>query len=94
EIGLRRSLGASQADVARVFLIEGGLVGLLGGLLGAGAGMATSVAVAAVNRWDASQPVLAAVVGPVVGLVAGVVASAYPAWRAATVQPADAMRAD
>ncbi|MGL5867081.1 MAG: ABC transporter permease [Dermatophilaceae bacterium] len=94
EIGLRRSLGASQADVARVFLIEGGLVGLLGGLLGAGAGMATSVVVATVNQWDAAQPLLAALVGPIVGLVAGVVASAYPAWRAATVQPADAMRSD
>lgn len=94
EIGLRRSLGASSVDVARVFLLEGGLVGLLGGLFGTGAGMACSVVVAAVNGWDAQQPVLAALVGPLVGLVAGVVASAYPAWRAGAVAPAEAMRAD
>jgi putative ABC transport system permease protein len=94
EIGLRRSMGASQRGIARIFFIEGGLLGVLGGLLGSASGMAVSLAIAAMNRWDTTQPLLAVFVGPAVGLAAGLLASAYPSWRAATTLPAEAMRAD
>jgi putative ABC transport system permease protein len=94
EIGLRRSMGASQRDIARIFLIEGGLVGALGGLLGAACGLSAALIVAALSHWDTTQPALAAIVGPGVGLLAGIIASAYPSWRAAIILPADAMRAD
>ena len=94
EIGLRRSMGASQRGIARIFVIEGGLLGVLGGLVGSASGMAVSLAIAAMNRWDTTQPLLAVFVGPAVGLAAGLLASAYPSWRAATTLPAEAMRAD
>ena len=94
EIGLRRALGASRAAVARIFLIEGGLAGGLGGLAGAAVGVFAALAVAAVNGWGFSFPTLLVLAAPVLGTGVGVLASAYPAWRAAGIAPAEALRSD
>ncbi|MEI2777766.1 MAG: FtsX-like permease family protein [Tetrasphaera sp.] len=94
EIGLRRSLGASRAAVARIFLLEGALAGGIGGLAGAATGVVASLVVAITNAWSYRFPALLAALAPVVGVMVAVVASAYPAWRAASIQPAEALRSD
>ncbi|MFN8099269.1 MAG: FtsX-like permease family protein [Dermatophilaceae bacterium] len=94
EIGLRRSLGASRSSVARIFLIEGALAGSLGGLTGAALGVAAGLVVAVSNGWSFRFPLALALLGPALGTGVAVVASAYPAWRAASIQPADALRSD
>lgn len=94
EIGLRRALGASRWAVARLFVLEGGMVGLAGGLAGSAVGAAAVVAVSAIDGWTCYLPPVVALAGPAVGLVVGIVASAYPARRAATVSPAVAIRVD
>lgn len=93
EIGLRRALGASRRSVAAVFLAEGGLIGVLGGLSGSGLGACAVVVVAAANHWTATLG-LWVVLGPALGLGVGLVSSAYPALRAAAVEPGLAVRAD
>ncbi|MEU7469874.1 ABC transporter permease [Streptomyces sp. NPDC044984] len=92
EIGLRRALGARRRHVVAQFLTESALIGGVGGLVGAAAGVVAVVAVAVVQRWTPVLPLTVAVLAPVIGLATGLVAGAYPALRAARIEPVDAFR--
>jgi putative ABC transport system permease protein len=93
EIGLRRALGASRRHIAVQFLAESTALGLVGGIIGASAGLLLVVGVAASRDWtpvlDLWLPLAAPAAGAVVGLVAGL----YPSIRAARMEPVDALRA-
>jgi macrolide transport system ATP-binding/permease protein len=92
EIGLRRSIGATRGHIATQFLLESTSLGVIGGILGASLGVLIVVAVSAYQVWtpvlDPSAPFLAPVVGGVIGLVSGT----YPALRAASLEPIEAIR--
>lgn len=92
EIGLRRAMGAGRGDVALLFIAEGGVIGVLGGLSGSALACAVVVVVAFVSDWSAWLHLWHVVAGPLVGLVVGVAASAYPAKRASRISPAEAVR--
>ncbi len=92
EIGLRKALGARQADILHQFGLEavtlsvaGGIIGLVLGVLGAWA--MTSL----FNLPLVVAPLNAAMAIGFSGLV-GVVFGAYPAWRAARLDPIEALR--
>ncbi len=92
EIGLRRSIGATRGHIAAQFLFESTLLGIIGGILGAGFGVQIIVAVSAYQVWtpvlDSAIPFLSPLVGGAIGLVSGT----YPALRAARMEPAEAVR--
>ncbi len=92
EIGLRRALGASRWAVMRVFLLEGGVVGALGGLGGAVIGLWSVVVVSAVSGWTAQMSPGLVGVGFALGVGIGLLGSGYPALRAARVNLAEAVR--
>lgn len=94
EIGVRRALGASRSAVASLFLIEGGAVGFLGGLTGSALAVVSLLAVSLVHEWSAVMNPVVIGLGPLVGVVAGLVSSLYPAFRAAGIEPALAVRSD
>lgn len=94
EIGIRRALGSSQGAVATVFLVEGVLLGFLGGLAGSALSAVIVVGVSFMSGWSAFLNLWWIVAGPFIGLSVGLVASAYPASRAARVQPAIAVRSN
>lgn len=93
EIGLRRSLGAGRRHIAAQFLLESTGMGLAGGLIGASIGTLVIVGVSASNTWtpvlDPWVPLGAPLLGAVIGLLSGT----YPALRAASLEPVEALRA-
>ena len=94
EIGIRRALGASRSAIAITFLVEGALVGFLGGLAGSVLSALVVLVVSAFSGWSAFLSAVWLAGGPLLGTVVGVLASVYPAARAARVQPAIAVRSN
>lgn len=92
EIGVRRALGASRRTVATIFLGEGALVGLMGGLGGSALAVWVILLVSAVSGWSAHMVWAWILLGPLLGTSIGILASAFPALRAAKIQPAIAVR--
>jgi putative ABC transport system permease protein len=90
EIGIRKAIGARKSVVLTQFLIESTVISLMGGVLGAVAGIVVSrFTIAGV------KPVLASYSIPLalgVALSVGIVAGFYPAYRAASLRPIDALR--
>jgi putative ABC transport system permease protein len=90
EIGIRKALGASRKAIWGQFLVEATLMCLVGGILGvAGAWAASFISIMGVRPViTPSSVALAAGVSIVIGMVFG----AYPAVRASSLQPVEALR--
>jgi ABC-type antimicrobial peptide transport system permease subunit len=102
EIGVLKALGASDGDVARWFLVEAGLLGLAGGLVGALAGTALAGSVAlAVNRYLVEQGLQGVDIGlvpaswvlavPLITALLAVAGGLAPALRAAGLPVREAL---
>lgn len=91
EIGLRRALGATPRHIGAQFVGESSVLGLIGGLIGAPAGIAVVVLVCLARQWTAVVPpwLLAT---PVLGLAIGLLAGIYPALRASRIEPVAALQ--
>jgi putative ABC transport system permease protein len=91
EIGVRRALGASRLTVFAQYLVEAGIVGLTGGVLGLGIAL---IGLAVVRRQPADYAPLAHMDASmllatfVLALLSSLLAGALPAWRAMQVTPA------
>jgi ABC-type antimicrobial peptide transport system permease subunit len=111
EIGTMKCLGALDTFIVRLFLLEAGLLGLLGSAAGAlvGAGLMTLVRAARIGwsgvarAWVTTSVQIGAFAIPfwlalifslLIGGVLSVLAALYPAWRAAKMPPAAALRSE
>jgi len=92
EIGIRRSLGARRPHIAGQFIVETTGLGLLGGIIGASAGLLATVAVAAARDWPPVLPTWLLLIAPLLGAGVGALAGLYPALRAARIEPIAALR--
>ena len=93
EIGIRRALGAKRRHIVWQFLVETVVLAGGGGVLGMALGWLICVLVPKLNEKLHPMPtqesyVLSFVISVVVGIVFGL----YPAWRAATMDPVEALR--
>ncbi len=92
EIGIMKAVGATNRDTMQLFLVESVLLGTVG----AAVGVPVRVAVAYLGTRFAevgfTVPLDWIGFAVVVGVGVGVVAGLYPAWRAANVDPIDALR--
>ena len=92
EIGIMKSVGATNRDTMQLFLTESVLLGTTGAVLGVPVGLAVAWGAARFADVALTLAVDWMVFAVVVGVGVGVVAGLYPAWRAARVDPIDALR--
>jgi cell division protein FtsX len=101
EIGTMKCLGALDGFIIKLFLIESLFQGIVGTIVGVLVGLLLSMAAASIGygafawknvQWH--QIGVATVICLVVGVVLTVAGALYPSWRAARMQPIEAMRVD
>ena len=93
EIGIRKSMGARQTDILRQFLFEAGTLAGLGGVIGLFLAYLIGFVITIYiieTRIYFSAGILAIVVSGGIGVLAGL----YPAWKAARLDPIEALRAE
>lgn len=90
EIGVRKAIGARRRDIIAQFLIEAGTLTGLGGLLGIAVG--SGLALLIKMLMPTYIPLWAPIVGFVVSVGLGVVFGLWPAWKAARLNPIEALR--
>ena len=92
EIGVRKSIGAKKRDILRQFLVEAVFLSELGGLVGILLGVAGGNALAVALKADILFPWGWAAAGLLVCSAIGIGFGMYPAWRAAALDPIEALR--
>jgi putative ABC transport system permease protein len=92
EIGIRRALGAKRRHIVTQFLVETVVLSIGGGLLGIALGLLIPVIV----ERTANMPTIVTPTAPIlafgISAAIGVIFGLYPAWRAANMDPVDALR--
>lgn len=92
EIGIRKSIGARKQDILRQFLTEAVMISEAGGVIGILLGVAGGNALAYVLKADLLFPFGWALAGLIVCSAIGIGFGAYPAYRAASLDPIEALR--
>jgi putative ABC transport system permease protein len=92
EIGIRKSIGAKRRDILAQFLVESATLSIVGAALGVVLGIGLSQGVAALSPLPASVAPWSVVMAVIIGAGVGIIAGAYPASRAARLDPIYAMR--
>jgi putative ABC transport system permease protein len=92
EIGIRRALGARKRNIVSQFLVETVVISLAGGLLGVLLGRTAPQLVEHFFQMKALPRIEHSVLAFAVSAIVGVVFGIYPAWRAANMDPVEALR--
>ena len=90
EIGIRKAIGAKRRTILVQFLIEAASICLLGGLIGLAIAWPTTLGIQKFFPATLSVGIVAMAIG--VSLLTGVLSGFFPAWRAARMNPVDALR--
>jgi putative ABC transport system permease protein len=90
EIGVRKAIGAKRRTILLQFLIEAASICLMGGLVGLGIAFGLTLLMS--KFFPAALPLPVTVLALLVSLLTGVVSGFLPAWRAARMDPVEALR--
>ena len=97
EIGIMKSIGARNGDVLQIFLMEAGMIGLVGGLFGTALGSAIALAVGSVSKQAGFLLIIKLEIGVLLlgllfAFVIGMLSGILPAYQASKLKPVDALR--
>ena len=92
EIGIRKALGARRRDILAQFLVEATTLSLSGGIIGIAVGLGLALLVGAISPLPAAVSLPAVLAGVLMSTVVGLFFGSYPAWRAARLDPIEALR--
>ena len=92
EIGLRKAIGAVRRDIVQQFLTEAMTLAGIGGAIGVGLGLTIASVVRAMDMLPTSTPLWSIVVGLLVSISIGLFFGIYPAYKAARLDPVEALR--
>lgn len=97
DIGILKAVGWTDSDITKQIFFESLLQGLVGGIVGIGCGYLITFLIPLFGLISAQNLVLAVspsivIVGFIASLSGGIFAGIFPAWRAAKLQPAEALR--
>jgi len=92
EIGIRLAIGARGSDVLTQFLVESVVISVLGGLIGVAVGYAGAALLGHLTGWSTETPPGTALIAVCFSAAVGVFFGFYPARRAASLDPIQALR--
>jgi putative ABC transport system permease protein len=92
EIGIRKAVGATRGNILWQFLIEAAVLTAIGGAAGLAVGEAASLLMNRYSPLPAYIPLWAILVGLAVSAAVGLVFGLWPAWKAARLDPIEALR--
>ncbi|HUT33207.1 MAG TPA: ABC transporter permease [Planctomycetota bacterium] len=92
EIGIRKAIGARDKDVLKQFLIEAVAMSGVGGLVGAAAGIGAARVIGTFTDFNTSVESFSVVLALTFSAAVGIFFGFYPAWRAARLNPIEALR--
>jgi putative ABC transport system permease protein len=94
EIGIRKAIGARQTDILQQFLIEAVTVSAIGGAIGVVTGFGLAYVLSLLMGFPLLISITSAVLGVGVSSGVGIISGLWPAWRAAKLDPIEALRAE
>jgi putative ABC transport system permease protein len=94
EIGIRRCIGAKRGDIVRQFLVECLVITMIGGCIGVGGGIAAAQGISTFAGWKTVVAGSAVVLSLGVSISVGLIFGLYPAIRAASIEPMEALRGE
>ena len=92
EIGIRRAVGASRRDILAQFLAEAVLIATAGGLLGLMLGVGSALLIQSLFSFPVAFNGWIMLVATVTSMAIGIGFGLYPAWKAARMDPVEALR--
>jgi putative ABC transport system permease protein len=91
EIGIRRAVGARRKDILVQFLVEASFLGVMGGLLGVLAGALTAELIKVLSGMPVVLAPAYMLLSLIFSIATGMIFGIYPAWKAAALNPIEAL---